>query len=379
MPAKILIVDDEKGNLDLLREALRDEAYRLLFARDGKTALKQTEKHGDLDLILLDIMMPEMDGYEVCRHLKANPKTNKIPIIFVTAKVEVEDETKGLALGAADYITKPVSRPIVLARVKTQLALREAQAEQRIRDQRRSEELTMAQQTQSRIYPTEHTLQGIEEFGFRVFVFHQSAREISGDLVHLKYFAETGFALTVADCKGHGIPAALMTMATSALLSNMHDAESGPGEAFSALNKGLIGHIPLHEPVVAAQFRYHIKKGLFMCRAAFPYPLFYHKATVSTLEEGNIPLGYIDQAYRQTELILESGDRLLICSDGITEARNPQGEDFGLSKKRLEEAFQQYGDQPLANCGKSLIQAWKTFRQGEKQADDATLVLLERI
>ena len=121
----ILAVDDEPVNLKVLQHILKD-TFGLVFARDGETALTAAEKHQP-DLILLDIMMPEMDGYEVCRRLKANPVTCKIPVIFVTALSNDEDESKGFAMGGVDYITKPVSAPIVIARAKTQLALHDQQ------------------------------------------------------------------------------------------------------------------------------------------------------------------------------------------------------------------------------------------------------------
>ncbi len=117
----ILIVDDTPENLDVLKGILTPD-YMVKAATNGKLALKiaQTQKP---DLILLDIMMPEMDGYEVCRSLKSNPETTTIPIIFVTAITDAKDEEKGLATGAVDYLTKPVHPSIVKARVKTHLSL----------------------------------------------------------------------------------------------------------------------------------------------------------------------------------------------------------------------------------------------------------------
>ncbi len=120
----ILVVDDVEANIDILVETLGDD-YDITVAMDGPTALEAIEESLP-DLILLDIMMPGMDGYEVCRRLKADEKAKNIPVIFITAKSEVEDETKGFECGAVDYITKPVSPPIVKARVKTHLALRQA-------------------------------------------------------------------------------------------------------------------------------------------------------------------------------------------------------------------------------------------------------------
>jgi putative two-component system response regulator len=120
----ILVVDDTPDNLALMTALLKDE-YRVQVANSGERALRLVQD-GAPSLVLLDIMMPGMDGYEVCRRLKADPATESIPVIFLTAKSEVDDETRGLALGAVDYIVKPISPPVVLARIKTQLMLKSA-------------------------------------------------------------------------------------------------------------------------------------------------------------------------------------------------------------------------------------------------------------
>jgi putative two-component system response regulator len=119
----VLVVDDTPDNLSLMSGLLKDD-YKVKVANNGEKALKIAASDAPPDLILLDIMMPGMDGYEVCQFLKRNPATRDIPVIFLTAKVEVEDERKGLELGAVDYLTKPVSPPIVMARVKNHLALK---------------------------------------------------------------------------------------------------------------------------------------------------------------------------------------------------------------------------------------------------------------
>ena len=118
---RILIVDDEPNNLQLLRQILKED-YSLAFAKNGIEALAAVEKHLP-DLVLLDIMMPEMDGYETCERLKKHPATADIPVIFITAMTDVEDESRGFEVGGVDYIAKPVSAPIVQARVKTHLSL----------------------------------------------------------------------------------------------------------------------------------------------------------------------------------------------------------------------------------------------------------------
>ncbi|MGE5423155.1 MAG: response regulator, partial [Ignavibacteriales bacterium] len=120
---KVLIVDDTPENVYVLMGILK-ELYEVLVASSGVKALKIMEKVPDVDLILLDIMMPEMDGYEVCSIVKANPDTVNIPVIFVTALTAEDNEAKGLELGAVDYITKPFNPALVRARVKNHLELK---------------------------------------------------------------------------------------------------------------------------------------------------------------------------------------------------------------------------------------------------------------
>lgn len=121
----ILIVDDTPDNIMLLSRLLKDK-YHTKVATNGSTALQVAAATPDLDLVLLDVMMPGMDGYETCRQLKANPATADIPVIFLTAKNQIEDEAMGLSVGAVDYLGKPISPPILFARVSTHLTLRAA-------------------------------------------------------------------------------------------------------------------------------------------------------------------------------------------------------------------------------------------------------------
>jgi len=120
---EILIVDDSPRNVKILGSAF-NERYKVKFATSGEKALEMASAESPPDLILLDVVMPEMDGYEVCKRLKDNDRTKNIPVIFITAKGEVEDETKGLELGAVDYIVKPFCLPIVKARVNTHVKLK---------------------------------------------------------------------------------------------------------------------------------------------------------------------------------------------------------------------------------------------------------------
>ena len=124
MRARVLIVDDQPANVRVMAEALSD-TYEIFFATSGVKAL-EIAAGSNIDLVLLDVVMPDLDGFEVCRRLKADERTNAIPVIFVTAREEESDETRGFDLGAVDYITKPIRPPIVRARVRMQLDLKQA-------------------------------------------------------------------------------------------------------------------------------------------------------------------------------------------------------------------------------------------------------------
>ncbi|HEX8152240.1 MAG TPA: response regulator, partial [Thermoanaerobaculia bacterium] len=119
---RLLIVDDQPANIRVMAEALHDQ-YELLFATSGAKAL-EIASTGGVELVLLDVVMPELDGFEVCRRLKSDAATSRIPVIFVTAREEVGDEARGFNVGGVDYITKPIQPPIVRARVRTHLELK---------------------------------------------------------------------------------------------------------------------------------------------------------------------------------------------------------------------------------------------------------------
>lgn len=119
----ILVVDDNHENLKVVGNFLKEKNYKIAMATDGKSALKILENN-NIDLILLDIMMPEMDGFEVCRLLKENPATREIPVIFLTARTETDDIVKGFQLGGVDYITKPFNKEELFVRVNNHIQLK---------------------------------------------------------------------------------------------------------------------------------------------------------------------------------------------------------------------------------------------------------------
>ena len=181
--ATILVVDDTPENLALMSSLLKDD-YKVKIANGGEKALKIAASDSPPNLILLDIMMPGMDGYEVCRRLKRDPKTMNIPVIFLTARSEVEDEKKGLELGAVDYITKPISPPIVMARVKNHLALK-AMADF-LRDQNNFLELEVAKRTAELVVAKEEAEKGKESAEAALAEIKKLKEQLEGERAYLQ-------------------------------------------------------------------------------------------------------------------------------------------------------------------------------------------------
>jgi len=152
-PELILVVDDTPANLEVVCETLSDAGYEVATAINGDRALKRVQAYPP-DLILLDVQMPGIDGFETCQRLKAEPKTASIPIIFMTALSDAQSKEKGFDLGAVDYITKPFQEQEVLARVKTHLQLRQLtkNLEQRVAEQTADLEAALTQLQQSQLH-----------------------------------------------------------------------------------------------------------------------------------------------------------------------------------------------------------------------------------
>jgi len=215
----VLAVDDTPANIDVVKGILASN-YLVQAAINGKMALKIIEKKKP-DLILLDIMMPDMDGYEVCRRLKENQETRDIPIIFLTAKSEISDETKGLELGAVDYITKPISPSILKVRVKTHLKLKSShdlllkqqveiqQTHKQIRDS-----IEYAALIQGALIPDNSVLRRYFKDFFAIW---HPKDVVGGDIYLVEELSQDEVVIMVIDCTGHGVPGAFVTMLVKAI------------------------------------------------------------------------------------------------------------------------------------------------------------------
>jgi sigma-B regulation protein RsbU (phosphoserine phosphatase) len=213
MPEKVLIVDDSVDNRRLLVRTLQKSGFELAEAANGKEALSRTREFYP-DLILLDIMMPELDGYQVCETLKSDPDTADIPVIFLSAKTETQDKIKGLEIGGVDYITKPFDRGEVLARVRTQLKLRSLMKEILEKQKRLDEDLRAAAAIQASLLP-----QQLPELdGFACAWKFVPCDLMGGDIFNILPLDEEHLAIYMVDVSGHGVPAAMVTVSVSQML-----------------------------------------------------------------------------------------------------------------------------------------------------------------
>src|SRR5271163_2240227 len=219
--ASILVVDDTPANLQVLAGMLKNRGYKVRPVLSGKLALL-TARIGPPDLILLDINMPEMNGYEVCEHLKSDDKLKGIPVIFISALTEELDKVKAFALGGVDYLTKPFQMEELHARVETHLKLRRLQIELEETNarlakanRRMSRDLKAAARIQETFLPREVPRVRGAEFAW----IYRPCDELAGDGLNVIPLGEGKVGLYILDVSGHGVASALLTVMLSRLLS----------------------------------------------------------------------------------------------------------------------------------------------------------------
>src|SRR6188508_701487 len=235
---RVLVVDDMKANVDMLVEALRGE-HKLSVALDGEAALRAVQKSPP-DLLLLDIVMPDLDGYEVCRRLRADPAHRELPIMFLSSLEDVRDKARGFELGANDYLTKPFEILEVQARVRSLLkakAYADAMREARERD------LTIAREIQLGLLPSD--LSGrVKGTGLDVHAIIEPARHVGGDLFEVLRVSEDRLVVAVGDVCGKGITAALFMAVAITLFRTLARQIETPDEILRRLNDELAAQNP---------------------------------------------------------------------------------------------------------------------------------------
>jgi len=371
----ILVVDDTPLNISVITGALKD-TYRTKVATSGAKALAIAMADEKPDLILLDVMMPVMDGYEVCRRLKADPMTREIPVIFLTAQTEAEDETRGFQVGAVDYVHKPFSPAVVKARVHTHLVLRETRetlAKQLLAIQK---ELETARLIQQSILP--ETLPQID--GLDIAARYVPMAAVAGDFYDFIVVDNKRVGILVADVSGHGMPAALIASMLKIALAAQSTHADDPARVLHGLNQALCGKFQ-HHYVTAAYVFVDMKERILKYAGAGHPPLLMWSGGspgVRDVTENGLFLGKFDFAtYSSVEITLSAGDRGLLYTDGISEANNPDGVEFGSERFRqfLADEKNESANQLLDGLLKELA-CWSAREQGEDLDDDITMVAI---
>lgn len=367
---RILIVDDVKGNVDVLVAALRGE-YRLSVAMDGATALKIVATTPP-DLVLLDVMMPGMDGYAVCRALRQAPATREIPVMFLSSLEDVRDKARGFEAGGNDYLTKPFDALEVKARVRS---LVRAKAYADAVKEAAARELGVAREIQGGILPAD-LVAATEGTGLEVAALLEPAKQVGGDLYDVARVAPERLLLALGDVSGKGVPAALLMAVTTTLLRSTARHHEAPDDIVRLLNEDLL-----------AQSR----RGMFVTLFCAIYDT--RTRTLAAVNAGHLPalllrageaprpvlaptcpmVGvFAPLSCRAERLVLAPGDTLVVHSDGVTEAFDAAREMFG--EERLVAELARLAGRPAAEVVDGVLAAVRRHVGEAAQSDDISVL-----
>ena len=368
--SRILIVDDAKTNVDILVQALRDE-YKLSVALDGAAALSSVEKSAP-DLVLLDIVMPGLDGFEVCRRLRAQESTRELPIMFLSALEDVKDKTRGFEVGGNDYLTKPFEVLEVKARVRSLLkakayadAIREAIAR----------DLRIAREIQMGILPADLTA-ATRGTGLDVHAIIEPALEVGGDLYEVLRASDDRIVVALGDVSGKGIPAALFMAVAVTVLRTLARQITAPDEILSRLNDELAQQNPRGMFVTMQCLVFDLTQRRVSCAGAGHHQL-------AIISPGRPPRLACPSSGRPAGLMapnpiegetfpLEPGDTFVLFSDGVSEAMDAS-EDFYGEERLLTTLAAATGASAVDTVTRVLGDV-RAFVAGAKQSDDITVL-----
>ena len=373
----ILAVDDTPENLDVV-VGLLEQDYTVKVAPNGKVALKIVEKIRP-DLILLDIMMPDINGYEVCKQLKSNPHTADIPVIFLTAKGETSDEAEGFKLGAADYILKPVNPPILKARVKTHLDLKDNmdQLQQTSRElalakERMEKELNVGQRIQHSMLPSHIP----NHDAFAVHALMRAAREVGGDLYDYFFINPRQFCICIGDVSDKGVPAALFMAVTKTLIRAHGADDTSTASIVTRINDALAEENESCMFVTLFLAICDLQTGMVRFTNAGHNPPFIVRAngTVENIKDIHGPIAGAMEGtvYRQDEIQLSKGDLLFLYTDGVSEAMNTLDQQF--TEAQIGRVLADASDNQPQACIDKMLNAVDEFADGCEQSDDITML-----
>ncbi|MFN8457556.1 MAG: response regulator [Anaerolineae bacterium] len=383
-PGHLLIVDDQELNRDLLSRRLQRQGHKVDVAVNGREALVML-KAKKYDLMLLDIMMPEMNGYEVLEYLKADGFLRHIPVIMITAVDEIESVVRCIELGAEDYLSKPFNPVLLRARINASLEKKWLRDQQQaytqqldLENRRKSGELEQARQIQLAMLPTAPpTLPYLD-----IAAQQKTASEVGGDYYDFFPQADGRLYVAIGDATGHGVGSGLMVAITKASL--LSTDEAALPLALSKINATL-NKIDLGRQLNMALLLLEISAGpagsALVRASGGGLPPIYVLRTGGAVEEiliSGLPLGITTEAaYSLTEFSLNSGEVILLMSDGLSEIFNPRQEYLGLIRLKQTLQQQKLTHLPAAQILEQVAHIGDAWAAGHPLHDDATLVVIK--
>ena len=371
----ILIVDDTPENLRVTSSLLEDH-YRVKVANNGEKALRIVRSNDPPDLILLDIMMPGLDGYEVCRQLQADTITKHIPIIFVTSLVESEDEKHGLDIGAVDYIYKPINPSITLARIKTHLHLKEMYDSLQEKNILIETQIELGRSLQEVILPK--PLPKIENA--KVNYIYNPIEHLSGDFLDFYYSASRSkLGFFICDVSGHGVPSSMITTMVKISLNEWGETLEYPIETLKKMQgqlKGKLGDYFLTSIIGCLD----LKTGhVVVANAGHPPAIILNHEGVIILEKGGTILGDdIEGEFTQSEFDLKSRDILLLYTDGIYDFPGKGGDGALWKWERFIQFMRSQKFPNIESIGLEIIQRIEDLNDRKTAwRDDITIMALQ--
>ena len=385
----ILIIDDSPDIRLLLKSILQKRGYTILTAENGEKGIRQARTE-PVALILLDIVMPGIDGFAVCETLKEDPVTGEIPILFLSAKSDAQDKVKGLRLGGADYITKPFDKGEVLARVQTHLKIRrlsmelaETNASLMEKNARMEEDLRAASEIQRSLLPQDrHVVTG----GLQAAWSFEPSDIVGGDLFNMFPLTGNRLGFYMLDVSGHGVSAALVAVSVAQALQPFSGIVARgehweevvpPDEVLSALD----GHFPMERFDKFFTIFYGVfdpvGKTLSYSSAGHP-PAFVLRryGEVEYLDKGGtiIGLGGV-LPFEGGVLSVEPGDKVVVYTDGLVEYEREDGEMLG--QNRLLEILSEHRGKDCDGFVAGVTRDVLAFGQGCTPKDDQSLMAFE--
>ncbi|MCV6639571.1 response regulator [Candidatus Albibeggiatoa sp. nov. NOAA] len=374
---KVLLVDDDFVNLRLLSIYLSTQPYEIITANSGEKALALIKEGLQPDLIATDVMMPQIDGYTLTAEVRKRWHEGELPILLLSAKNQPEDIIQGLTVGANDYLTKPIAREELVARIESHLKLKRLHNKNTLKEA----ELNIARRIQQWVLPRQHELDKLDDLDIAGFM--QPAENIGGDYCDvLKYNGH--IVCGIGDVIGHGLESSvLMLMVQTAMRTLLAHHVTSPELCLKVLNRALYDNIQrmkLDKALTLALFSYHNGRLRFSGQ---------HEIILLITKDAKIrqidttDLGFIvglepsiEQFVSAMEVELREGDGVVLYSDGVIEARNTEHETYSL--ERLCEVVKQNWDEDATQVQQAVINDLRQHINDSAIHDDITLLVIKK-